>query len=305
MTRLAGLELSLGCEIMQALLFLVLNCALLLCSTLAVYNVQSTLNPTFSSEDFKISVASNYTLISNAETKDLYVVHEGIAYPYKYEAKTWGAKIPKECVKLENFTPKTDFSDVTISEKYEWDWSLHPNDMHRKCWTYFANEYQKQYSSQGPQDGLLEYVFSHIGVSPNRYYVEFGYPKKQGSNTWHLHDQHNFKGLIMDGGHPENEELNIRTEFITSKNVVSLFKKHKVPKVIDYLSIDIDSVDLWVFRKILRSSHYEPRLVSVEYNVNFPPTATIACNPDPNICHWTACRMFGNSMGALNLVAQE
>ncbi len=280
---------------------------LLLCSVsycVAVFNLQQTLGVSFD-RDFVLQTEKNYTLISNAETKDLFVVYDGTAYPYKFESQRFGWQIPKECVKIENFAPITDFSAIAISKNAEWDWSLHPKDMETKCWMFFVNEYQKQYSSQGPQDGLLEYVFSNIGVSENRYYVEFGYPKKQGSNTWHLNWKHGFKGLIMDGGHPENEELNVRTEFITSHNIIQLFKKHKVPKVIDYISIDIDSTDLWVFRKILRSPHFKPRLVSVEYNVNFPHDATIACHPDPSICHWTACRMFGNSMGALNLVANE
>ncbi len=40
---------------------------------------------------------------------------------------------------------------------------------------------------------------------------------------------------------------------LSSANIVSLFEKYKVPFAADYVSIDIDSTDLWIFRAILAS----------------------------------------------------
>ncbi len=42
----------------------------------------------------------------------------------------------------------------------------------------------------------------------------------------------------------------------SSANIVSLFEKYKVPFAADYVSIDIDSTDLWIFRAILASGSY-------------------------------------------------
>jgi hypothetical protein len=55
---------------------------------------------------------------------------------------------------------------------------------------------------------------------------------------------------------------------LSSANIVSLFEKYKVPLEADYVSIDIDSTDLWVFRAILASKKFRPRVFSVEYNAN-------------------------------------
>lgn len=43
----------------------------------------------------------------------------------------------------------------------------------------------------------------------------------------------------MDGGY-ENASINLHKEFITPSNINDLFAKYRVPKVFDFLSIDVD-----------------------------------------------------------------
>ena len=50
----------------------------------------------------------------------------------------------------------------------------------------------------------------------------------------------------------------------------SLLDAHGVPRELDYLSIDLDTVDVFVLDAILSSHRYRPRVISVEYNPNFP-----------------------------------
>ena len=82
-----------------------------------------------------------------------------------------------------------------------------------------------------------------------QYFVEFGFNGLAGSNTAQLSSV-GWTGLRMDGGNAD-PTLNLFKEFITPANVCGLFAKHGVPKGFDYLSIDLDTTDIWVFRAIM------------------------------------------------------
>lgn len=109
--------------------------------------------------------------------------------------------------------------------------------------------------------GLLEKV-----GTPGKYYVEFGYNARhwqKNSNTGNLF---NWTGLLLDIDN-DNPAINLHAAKITSQNIVGLFRKYGVPAEPDFVSIDIDSADLWVLRAIL--SAYRPRVIQVEYNCNY------------------------------------
>ena len=92
--------------------------------------------------------------------------------------------------------------------------------------------------------------------------------KDSGANTHNLYRK-GWRGLLLDGSHT-NETINLHSEWIMASTIVSVFDQYAVPKDLDYLSIDIDSADLWIFRAIVSSGKYRPRVISVEYNCNFP-----------------------------------
>lgn len=91
-----------------------------------------------------------------------------------------------------------------------------------------VNDYQKCITSQGNQDGAIEYIFSKIGTT-NKYYIEFGFDgtsfisnhggNGNGANTYNLYKRHNFTGLLLDGGR-ENLEINLRKEMVYDYNIV-------------------------------------------------------------------------------------
>jgi hypothetical protein len=69
------------------------------------------------------------------------------------------------------------------------------------------------------------------------YYVEFGFDAANfrgggGANVGYMKHVLNWSGLLMDGGHA-NEELNLKKEFIYPENVAELFEKYDVPKVMN------------------------------------------------------------------------
>lgn len=175
-------------------------------------------------------------------------------------------------------------------------------------WALNVTAHQRSVYSQGGQDGVLEYIFDNIGTR-NKRFVEFGFntksyedPAGTGSNTRNLWANHAWTGLLMDAGFG-NASINLHPEFITAANVNELFAKHAVPRDVDYVSIDIDSTDLWIFRALVSQDAYRPRVLTVEYNCVFPIQSTITCHQD---CQWqNVDRLFGTSLGALLLVAEE
>ena len=118
------------------------------------------------------------------------------------------------------------------------------------------------------QDTVLALLFDALQPT-NRYFVEFGFNTNSyapGQNTEKLW-QAGWRGLLLDGGHA-NASINLQQEFIKSTNIVELFRKHGVPLEPDYVSVDMDSADLWVVDAMLGT--YKPRVYSVEYNPNYP-----------------------------------
>jgi hypothetical protein len=89
---------------------------------------------------------------------------------------------------------------------------------------------------------------------------------------------------------------------LTAENIGSAFKDAGIPLDVDYVSIDVDSIDVWLFHGML-SSGYRPRVVSVEYNRNFPIHMMLAC--EKKWAPWKqSSRIYGSSASAINLVAE-
>lgn len=143
--------------------------------------------------------------------------------------------------------------------------------------------------SQGYQDSVLRSLFTHIGTK-NKEYVEFGFHvadvkgtanfssvqrrhpsvrelPSYGANS-ELLQRHGWSGLRFDGDESNHILVpNLRQAFITPQNVVALFRQHNVSLDVDYVSIDVDSCDLWIFLAL--TDVYRPTVVTVEYNSNY------------------------------------
>lgn len=161
--------------------------------------------------------------------------------------------------------------------------------------------------SQGGQDGILAEIFRHVApVNTPRFAVEFGFNADSfdggsGANVARLVRDEGWRALLLDSGH-ENPAINLHREFLTAANIVDVFRRHGVPECPDYVSIDLDSTDLWIFRALL--PHYRPPVYSVEYNAHFPLGASITFPDDPAE-RWQVDRGYGASLSALVAVAAE
>lgn len=163
----------------------------------------------------------------------------------------------------------------------------------------------KKVYSQGGQDGLVEFIFKNIGVT-NKFCVEFGFNSNSinggsGANTSRLVIEDGWQAVFFDADY-ENTSINLYKETLTPENIGEIFKKYNIPQNPDYVSIDVDSIDLWLFRGMVISG-YKPRLVSVEYNCNFPITVSATLMPGSTWNNFDS--VYGASLLALNRAADE
>ena len=108
-----------------------------------------------------------------------------------------------------------------------------------------------------------------IGTT-NEYFVEIGFDASSyeggtGANTWQFHLD-GWDGVLIDGQH-ENASINLHKAHVTPGNVASLLRRFNVPDEPDYISLDVDTTDVWILEQILDT--FRPRVVTVEYNSNF------------------------------------
>lgn len=126
-------------------------------------------------------------------------------------------------------------------------------------------DYEKKIYSREGEDGITEKVIDVI-YGENKYnktYVEFGVESGMECNTRILREKYNWSGLMMDGGY-ENIRINLRREFITKENIISLFQKYNLPKHIHLFCLDIDFNDFYVLHEVLK--HYTFDILIIEYN---------------------------------------
>lgn len=178
-----------------------------------------------------------------------------------------------------------------------------------ETWVHNLSSHAHSVFSQGKQDGILEHIFFHVPPR-NRRYVEFGFgyaqgdagirAKLKGTNTYYL-KRKGWDGWIFDAV-LEHKRFGLYKELLTPDNIVSVFEKHAVPHDVDYVSIDVDSLDLWLMRSLIApESNYRPQVLTIEFNSNFPYESTVTCDPvwEP----WRRDMVYGTSIGAIMRVA--
>lgn len=155
---------------------------------------------------------------------------------------------------------------------------------------------EKSVFSQGGQDGVLEAIFKQIGEG-EKFFIEFG--ARDGvelSNTANLRLTHGWGGWLMDS----NPLADIVTEKnITAENINDILNNFD-KRELDYLSIDIDGNDYWVWKAL----ENKPRVVTIEYNSKFrnDESCAIEYNPDHK---WEGDDYYGASLLALKKLGEN
>jgi hypothetical protein len=166
--------------------------------------------------------------------------------------------------------------------------------------------------SQHDEDGIIEEIFRRIGET-DRYFVEFGVGDGIENCTSYLVLK-GWRGSWIDGSavccegvranYPNaiaDGRLRLLNRFIDAENIEALFQEMQVPESFDFLSIDIDYNDYWVWNAIKR---YSPRVVTVEYNASFRATVSCSVKYNPSGC-WDGSNFYGASLKAFELLGRE
>ena len=167
--------------------------------------------------------------------------------------------------------------------------------------------------SQNDEDGIIQEIFRRIGTT-NKTFVEFGVQDGLESNChWLLFNGWN--GLWIDGDTEyfkrlqkyfvkplSTGRLKALRAFITLDNINKLIGGDgNINGEIDFLSIDIDGNDYWIWEKICC---IQPRVVAIEYNAKFPPPCEWVMEYDSNYV-WDGSDKQGASLKSLELLGNR
>lgn len=155
---------------------------------------------------------------------------------------------------------------------------------------YISPTYPDGYTENG-ESGIIQKIFEEIGTT-NKVCLEIGAGDGlKYSVTADLRLNHQWKGYLVEGFVPvwndetsagaslesiqqavqKNQDPNWNTHtqfiytFVTQDNVNQVLKQ--VPDHLDFMSIDIDGNDFWIWRALKKN----PRVVMIEYNSHIPP----------------------------------
>ena len=165
-------------------------------------------------------------------------------------------------------------------------------------------KFEKQIYSQGGEDGVIEKIFELIEPT-QRFAVEFGAGDGlHGSNVRRLYEQ-GWRGLQIEGNPAAFKMLVENTKafpgvvnlnaWIWPGNIEHLFEVVGVPADLDFLVIDIDSNDYWIWKVI---HDFRPKLVQIEYNAAFAPPVSAVVRYHP-MNHADSTDYYGASIQAL------
>jgi len=147
--------------------------------------------------------------------------------------------------------------------------------------------------SQNGEDGIIHHIFSVIGAI-NKKAIEICAGNGIECNVANLIINHGWEALLFDG-----DEGNVArgrdfyskcqdtfssppilvAAWITKDNVDSLVTSRGYSGEIDFLSLDLDGMDYWVWMAIKSIS---PRLVVLEFNPVWGPALSVAVPYDPD-----------------------
>jgi hypothetical protein len=164
--------------------------------------------------------------------------------------------------------------------------------------------FEKRVYSQNGEDGIIKEIFDRIGTD-TRYFVEFGVETGIECNCARLVRDERWQGLFLEADPAQFARLAERYRAypgvqtvcaaVTSANIEELLAANHVPKKLDLLSIDIDGNDYWVWAAI---THWQPRVVIIEYNASYPPPQKWVMKENPNH-RWDGTNYYGDSLASL------
>ena len=166
--------------------------------------------------------------------------------------------------------------------------------------------------SQADEDGIIAEIFSRIGTTDRRF-IEFGCGDGMENNSTYLLLT-GWTGFWMDGSEENigvirrsfgdymaDRRLAVNRTFITRENIDSLISSAGFSGEVDFLSIDLDGNDYWIWEAM---TAVRPRVVAIEYNATFRPPHKIVQEYNPSYV-WNSDNAFGASLSAIEVLGAK
>ena len=193
--------------------------------------------------------------------------------------KTIGGALSKvrEVLKINDTVPLEAYDILNINKlEYSWLYDVQRNgygpkrnfklvELDSPLNTY-ENILVNYHHSQHNEDYIIDQIFKKIGTT-NKYFVEFGAGDGQTISNVALLRYDGWKGLFIEPVNPyapevlQNKNITFSRDFLTPDTINSVFKKNNVPPVFDFLSIDIDSDDYYLWQAL---KDFRPRVLCIE-----------------------------------------
>jgi hypothetical protein len=172
------------------------------------------------------------------------------------------------------------------------------------------NNYEYKITSQNNEDGIIDHILSKV-CSNQINFVEIGFDYYE-NNSLNLFKKTN-QGLLIDASFEKcfilkniisifynNKKINILNSLVFKENINRLIENNFdiKNKEIDFLSIDIDGIDYYLFEEL----YFKPKLVCIEYNHWFGAKESAAIPYDPNF-QWSRDYYSGASLLAITRLA--
>ena len=162
--------------------------------------------------------------------------------------------------------------------------------------------FERKETSQFEEDGVIERIALDLGIERGTYF-EFGIGPADGT-PYDMGLEGNFvalkkrgwTGVFLDGN--EYPGLEVRREFVTALNINQLYRKHALPDDLDFMSIDVDGQEFWIWMALIP----RPKVVVIEYNGGLGPDRSVTMQFDVASA-WDGTVYHGASLRALDKLA--
>lgn len=153
--------------------------------------------------------------------------------------------------------------------------------------------YKSDTFSQAGEDGIIEKILEIIPETDS-WCVEFGaWDGIHFSNTRNLVINKNYRAVLIEADQKKFIELQENclqypnvilihkfVGFSRSDNLDQILSKTPVPETFDFLSIDIDGNDYYVWQK---TTKYKPKVVCIEFNPTIPNEVNFVQPANPGV----------------------
>jgi len=129
---------------------------------------------------------------------------------------------------------------------------------------------EHRFFSQSGEDGVLETIFSWIGVSHLRFYVEFGAEDGREGQGRYLRTRHGFRGALFDNRYEENLQIGLQHHNVDVHDLGTTLYMIGAPPNLDLLSVDVNGPEYIVWSG-LDPDVWRPRVVCIEFDSSQGP----------------------------------